>query len=169
MRKGSRTGIHEEGLKSKGKVRSELSRLRDVLPVLLEPAVNLAQAVFEPHLGFVLEDLAGLVDRGQEAMLLVPVPALLERDACLVSRQFVHPLGQICNADLAARGQINGFPDGLVVLGARDQAADDVIDIREVSGLIARTRYREGLSVDSPVEEIGNDVAIFPWDFPRPV
>src|SRR5712691_271361 len=97
MRTKSRTGIHEEGFKAKGEVRSELGRLRDVLPVLLEPAVNLAQAVFELHLRFVLENLAGFVNRGKEAMLLVPVPTLYEFHAGLVSCELVHPLSQIRN------------------------------------------------------------------------
>ena len=50
------------GIEGEGDASLELSRLRDVIPVLLEPAVNLAQAVFELHLGFVFEDFAGLFD-----------------------------------------------------------------------------------------------------------
>ena len=47
--------------------------------------MHLAQPVLEFHLGLVFENLAGFVNRGEEAMLLVPVPALDELNACVVS------------------------------------------------------------------------------------
>src|SRR5437773_2689868 len=94
----------QRGIETKGWIGSEISRFGDVLPVLLEPSVNVAQAGLELHFGFVLENLAGLVNRGKEAVLLVPVPPLGEFDAPFVSRELVHPLSQICNPDLPGRG-----------------------------------------------------------------
>src|SRR2546427_3935492 len=152
------------GIEGKGDASLELSRLRDVIPVLLEPAMNLTQAVFELHLGFVFEDLAGLVDRGQEARLLVPVPALLEDDSRRVAGEFVHPLGEVCDPNFAPRSEIDGFPDRLVIMGARKKATDDDAHIGEVSRLFARPRDREAFSVHRPVEEIGDHIPVLTWD-----
>src|SRR5207245_947406 len=91
------------GIEGKGEAGLELSRLRDVFPVFLEPAVNFAQPVFELHLGLIFEDLAGLFDGGQEARLLVPVPTLLEDDSRRVAREFVYPLGEVCDSNFAPR------------------------------------------------------------------
>src|SRR5437867_10324909 len=153
------------GIEAKGEAGLELSRLRDVIPVLCEPTVNFAQTIFELRQGFVFEDLAGLFDRGQQARLLVPVPTLLEDDSRRVAREFVYPLGEVCDPNFAPRSKIDRFSNRLVVMGARQKAADNVAYVREVSRLFPGARNRKTLSVHCPVEEIWNHVPVPPRDF----
>src|SRR5437867_489241 len=157
------------GIEAKGEAGLELSRPRDVIPVLCEPMVNFAQTIFELRQGFVFEDLAGLFDRGQEARLLVPIPTLLKDDSRRVARELVYPLGEVGDSNFAPRSEIDRFSDRLIIMGARKKAADYVAHIREVSRLFAGARDREGLSAHCPVEEVWNHVPVPPGDLARSV
>src|SRR5207249_2871430 len=114
------------------------------------------------------ENLAGFVNRGKEAVLLVPIPALDELDATLVSGELVHPPSQVCNPDLPGRGEIDRLSDGLLIMGARDESVDDVTYISEVSRLFARACDRQSLPVHGPEEEVRDDVAVLSWHLTWP-
>ena len=66
---------YAEGTSSR---RLEFGGLPDVVPVLLEPRVNLLQACFEVGSRLVVKDLPSFFNRGQEAVLGVPISSLLE-------------------------------------------------------------------------------------------
>src|SRR5439155_25795314 len=87
------------GIQDEGRPALDLGGLLDVVPVLLEPTVDLLQAVLELPLRFVMKETSGLFDRSQQAILLVPISSLFEHDTRFVSRKVVHPVGEVEKRD----------------------------------------------------------------------
>src|SRR2546425_5616372 len=102
---------YAEGTSSR---RLEFGGLPDVLPVLLEPRVDVLQACFEVRPGPVVQDLLSFFDGCQEAVLGVPASPLLEHDPRLVSCELVHPCREIENSDFPSGRKVDCLADGLL-------------------------------------------------------
>src|SRR5574340_1192026 len=107
-----------------------------------------------------MKDLAGLLDRGEQAVLLVPVPTLLEDNARVVTSDLIDPIREVADSDLPSRRDVDGLPDGFVGRHTGKKTVHDVAHVREVARLVARASDGERLSVHRPEEEVRDDVAI---------
>src|SRR5207249_826368 len=143
--------------------------LPDVVPVLPEPRVNVLQPCFEVRPRLVVQDLPSFFNRGQEAVLGVPISSLPEYNPRLVSGELVHPRREIENSDFPSGREVDWLADGLLGRRTRDQPVDDVPDIREVPCLLASPCDRQRLTVHSPIEEVRNDVTVLSRYLPRTV
>lgn len=69
------------GIEGEGDADLEICGLLNPAPVLLEPTMDLPQAVLEFRLRLVVENTPGLLNGGEEPVLLVPVSSFFEYDA----------------------------------------------------------------------------------------
>src|SRR6266568_788945 len=162
----SRGSMHEVA----GKVTDlEFGGLSDVIPVLLEPEMDLLETRLEVRLGLVVENPPRFLDRGKKTCLLVPITPLLEDDARVVAGEPVDPIGEVEDPDLLARREVNCLTDGLVVMSTCDQTIHDVSDVSEIARFLSSARDRQRLSVHRPIEEVWDYVAITSGHLPGSV
>src|SRR6266571_3492422 len=142
---------YAEGTSSR---RLEFGGLPDVVPVFLEPRVNVPQARFEVSPRFVVQKLLSLFNRSKETVLGVPAASLLEHNPRFVSSELVHPRREIEDPDFPSSREVDRLADGLLGRRTRSQPIDDVSDVGEVPGLLTRPRDGQRLTVHSPMEEV---------------
>lgn len=123
----------------------------------------------ELGLGSVSKDTARLVDAGEQPVLFVPVPPLFVENPGLVPGQLIDPVCEIDDPDLPPGAKIDRLTDRLLVGGHLHETVDQIPDIGEVPGLLARAGDRQGQAVHRPVEEVRDDVAVLAGDLPRAV
>ena len=123
----------------------------------------------ELGLGSVSKDTARLVDAGEQPVLLVPVPPLLEGDASLVPGQLVDPVCEIDDLDLPAGTEVDRLTDCIIVSDHLYETVDQVPDVGEVPGFLPGAGDRQGQAVHRPVEEVRDDVPVLAGDLPGAV
>ena len=141
----------------------------DITPVLHEPLVCLLKTLSELSPGGVPEDTARLIDAGEQPVLLIPVPPLLEGDARFIPGQLVDPVCKVDDPDLSAGTEVDRLADRLFVGGHLHKAVDQVSDIGEVPGLLPGAGDRQGLAVHRPVKEVRDDVPVLTGNLAGPI
>src|SRR5437867_294880 len=115
--------------KARQAVALEFGGLPDVVPVFLEPRVNVPQACFEVSPRLVVQKLFSLFNGGKQTVLGVPISPLLEHDPRLVSGELVYPCREIENSDFPSGREVDRLADCLRGRRARNQPFYDVSDI----------------------------------------
>src|SRR5436309_2080417 len=141
MRNESRPRIARTGNEGEGRVALELRGFLDVVPVLLEPKVDLLQTVFEAGLRLVVENPPGFLNGGEEPVLLVPIPSLFEHNSCRVFGEGVDLVRQVKNSDFSTRGKVDCFTNSFFRRGAAQEPVHNVTDIRKVPRLLTGPSY----------------------------
>jgi hypothetical protein len=136
-----------------------------LVPVGLEPRDRALEPLRERHARFVPDKPAGFLRRGEQARFGVPRALRRPGDAGGVAGQCVDRLGQLADADLDGRGEVELLPHRLRHGSGAQQAVDEVVDVGEVAGGRTVAGDRKRCAAERPVDEVRDDVAVAAGDF----